>query len=104
MSKPRYLDLKGFAAYVEARPSRLGCWRDGKIAAYPTLAWLNVQPVVELRKLSGEIGPFAAVAMSTNAHHNKVGIGAGWVTQYMTGPASRVPSPEQDREGLWRLA
>lgn len=103
MRKLRSLDLEGFATYVERRPSRLGCWRDGKTAAYPTLAWLNVQPVVELRKLSAEIGPHAAVAMSTAAHHNKVGIGAGWVTQHMTGDAFRLPSPEQDREALWTL-
>lgn len=104
MRKPRSLDVEGFARYVEDRPSTLGCWRDGKVGVYPTLAWLNVQPVVERRELTAEVGPYAAVAMSTSAHHNKVGIGAGWVTQHMSGPASRLPSPDQDRQALWTLS
>ena len=104
MRTPRNLDLEGFVAYVESRPSSLGCWRDGDMGAYPTLAWLNVQPVVERRTLTAELGPYVAVAMSTSAHHNKVGVSAGWVTQYMTGPASRLPSPDQDRAGMWALA
>jgi hypothetical protein len=103
MSTPRNLDLERFAAFLESRPGKLGCWRDGALGSYPTLAWLNVHPVVKQRSLMAEVGPLVAVALTNSAHHNQVGISAGWVCKYMTGVA-RGSTSEQDRRALWTAA
>lgn len=104
MGRPRHLDLEGFVSYVESRPSKLGCWRDGDAGAYPTLGWLNVHPVELQRSLAGEVGYRTAVGLTTAAHHNQVGIAAKWVTRYMRGPARSTLTPEQDRLALWSAA
>lgn len=104
VSKVRNLSLEGFVAYVEARPRKLGCWRDGSAGTYPTLAWLNVHPVVSQRSLMAEIGPVAAVALTTASSHNQVGIAAGWTIQHMRGRGRAAPTPEQDRLALWSTA
>lgn len=104
MSKPRIADLEGFVSYVEDRPKRLGCWRDGIDGICPTLAWINTQPVVEQRELAKQVGPHAAVAMTTSAHHNQVGIAARWVLCHMTGPRRGTPTSNQDRVALLETA
>lgn len=104
VSKVRDLSLEGFVAYVKARPRKLGCWRDRSAGTYPALGWLNVHPVVRQRSLMAEIGPVAAVAMTTASSHNQVGIAAGWVIQHMRGPGRATPTPEQDRLALWSPA
>jgi len=96
--------LDKFAAYVEARPARLGCWRDGTRGRYPMLAWLNVHPIVQQRELASTVGPHAAAIMLTAQHHNQVGIAAGWVTQHMTGPIRAQSSSEQDRVAMFNTA
>lgn len=93
-----------FAAYVEARPGRLGCWRDGARGQYPMLAWLNVRPIVEHRELASEVGHHTAAMMLTAQHHNQVGIAAGWITQYMTGPIRAQRSSERDRVAMFETA
>lgn len=68
------------------------------------LAWLNVHPIVQQRELVPTVGPKGAVMMLTAQHHNQVGIGAGWVTQYMMGPTRSRSSSEQDRVGMFNAA
>lgn len=104
MAKLRNPDLDQFIAYVNRKPSLLGCWRDGAPGRLPTLAWLNTEPVVRFRALAREIGPQAAAGVQTSAHHNQVGIAAGWVTKYMTGSAGRRVTPHQDRVALFNTA
>jgi hypothetical protein len=98
------LTLDEFAAYVEARPARLACWQDGAGGQYPMLAWLNARPIVEQRELASTVGPHAAVMMLAPQHHNQVGIAAGWVTRFMTGPTRRQSSSEQDRVAMFKTA
>jgi len=102
--RTKALTLDEFAAYVEAWPGRLGCWRDGARGQYPMLAWLNVRPIVEQRELASEVGHRAAAMMLTAQHHNQVGIAAGWITQYMTGPIRAQSSSEQDRVAMFETA
>ena len=104
MPRRPVFDLDEFVSYVEERPRRLGCWRDGDDGKYPTLGWLNTHPVVQTRSLAAEVGPLAAIALTTSGHHNQVGIGAGWTLDYMTGPAAHRSTPEQDRLALWTTA
>ena len=104
MPLTKALTLDEFAAYVEARPARLECWRDGAGGQYPMLAWLNARPIVEQRELASTVGPHAAVMMLAPQHHNQVGIAAGWVTRFMTGPTRRQSSSEQDRVAMFKTA
>ena len=66
MSRTKTITLDEFAAYVEARPARLGCWREGSSGRYPTLAWLNVHPIVEQRALASN-GAVWATALRANS-------------------------------------
>jgi hypothetical protein len=102
--RTKALTLDEFAAYVEDRPTRLGCWRDGARGQYPMLAWLNTRPIVEQRELASTMGPHTAVMMLAAQHHNQVGIAAGWVTLYMTGPTKSQSNSEQDRVVMFNTA
>jgi hypothetical protein len=102
--RTKALTLDEFAAYVEAWPGRLRCWRDGARGRYPMLAWLNVRPIVEQRELASEVGHRAAAMMLTGQHHNQVGIAAGWITEYMMGPIRGQSSSEQDRVAMFETA
>ena len=104
MSRIKAVTLEQFVAYVEARPARLGCWRDGTNGRYPMLAWLNRRPIMEYRELASDIGPREAATMLAIPHHNQVGIASGWITQYMTGPTRSQSSSEQDRVALFNTA
>jgi hypothetical protein len=104
VTRPRVSSIDDLQEYVESRPSQLGCWRDGFEAQFPTLAWLNVEPVVKLRKLAQEIGIHTAAGLQNAAHHNQVGIGAGWITKYMTAPRRGAGATSQDRSALLTLA
>lgn len=102
--RSKILTLEAFDAYVEDRPRRLGCWRDGAKGAYPTLGWLNVHPVVQTRSLTAQVGPHVAAALSTSDNHNRVGIAAGWTIRYMTGTSARILASDEDRQAVWRVA
>lgn len=105
MSKQRRIDtLEQFETYLETRPQRLGCWRDGKEGRYPLLAWLNVQPIVERRELVREVGPQAAAMLSAAVTHNQVGTAVGWVLSHMTGPRKTRAATEEDRLALLKTA
>lgn len=98
------MSLDQFDEYVDTRPSRLGCWRSNARDRYPLLSWLNVWPHTETREAIQEIGYESAVMLLGAAHHNQVGISAGWVTRYLTGGPSSREMPEQDRTALFRAA
>jgi hypothetical protein len=68
------------------------------------LAWLNAHPVALQRELASTLGPRTAAAMLAASHHNQVGIAAGWITQYMTGPVRSQKSSEQDRVAMFNTA
>lgn len=104
LPRTKGVTLGKFAEYVDSRPARLGCWRDGATGRYPMLAWLNVSPTVEQRELASTLGAPTAAMMLTSQHHNQVGIAAGWVTAYMTGTGGSQGSSEQDRIAMFRSA
>ena len=79
VGRVRNLDLDQFVAYVESRPLKLMCWQTGALGQYPTLAWLNVYPVVEQASLAKQVGHFSAASLTTQAFHNQGAIAADWV-------------------------
>lgn len=104
MSRTRITTVDALAGYLESRPARLGCWRDGRDGRYSMLRWLNVYPVVQLGALAAEMGPEAATMLLGSQHHNQVGIGAGWVDRFMIGPRRARGSSEEDRVGMFKAA
>ncbi len=101
---PRSPTLDEFDAYVEDRPRRLGCWRHGAPERHPSLAWLNVEPVIRQVQLSQEIGWEAAAAINVSAHHNVVGISSGWVVTRMRGQGRGASPTYEERQALFNVA
>lgn len=104
MSRLRQVDLEQFVLDLESVPGQLGLWRAGRAELYPTLAWLNVHPIVERRNLAEKVGPAAAAALTVSADHNQCGIASGWAIKYLRGPDRGIAKPEQDLKALWRTA
>lgn len=59
---------------------------------------------MRLRALAAEVGHRAAIGLQTAAHHNQIGIAAGWVNKYMSGPSRSLATPEQDLQALFNVA
>ncbi len=96
VSKRRFTAPEEVESYLEIRPSKLGCWRPGAPGRHETLLWLNTYPISETLSLAEEMGTVNAVMMSSAAHHNAVGVAAGWLVKHMVGPGRRHYTPEQD--------
>jgi hypothetical protein len=96
--------LEQFRVYVEAHPGRLQSWGQDQAAMYPLLAWLNVWPVVEQRRMTMSGDPTGAL-LALRQHYNQLGVAVSWAFRYL-GHATRSAHPltERHRRALFDLA